>query len=222
LNDWYHEALNTEIDMSDIVTTYKHAWRTMADKVVVRYHGGGGDSGKFYDNFENTNPPTIRIARRGQQPSSGPLDKSHEPSEFFSNGRPLTPEELLLELITLCHEFGHFTSFAGHFASFGEKTPSDDWKSYKAALNKMDDARGQSSDEEDQRRQVENDLTHEERGRIFTEEELAWQIGGEFFEMLDGVGADELKVFDREKNQRLDTYRFLVDRGSTEGRPAEA
>lgn len=183
--------------------TYKYAWRTVAEKVVVRYRSRGAP-GQFFANLGRTEPPTIRITRGGQRLSNlSNLDQSHEPSEFFSDGRALTPEELLLELITLCHEFGHFTSFA-------EKTPRDDWMLYKCALDKMDAARLQFSDVEDQQRQVENDLPPEERKRIFSEEELAWRIGREFFETLDGVGAGELKIFDREKNNALDTYRFLI------------
>lgn len=188
--------------MNDIVTTYKYAWRAVSEKVVVRYRSRGAP-GQFFAHLGRTEPPTIKITRGGQRPGNERLDQSHEPSEFFSDGRALTPEELLRELIILCHEFGHFTSFA-------EKTPKDDWTLYKQALDKMDAASALFSDVEDQQRQVENDLTPEERGRIFPEEELAWRIGREFFETLDGVGAGELKTFDREKNNALDTYRFLI------------
>jgi len=103
--------------------------------IQTRVAGGGGEGrspvraghpvprGRFWP---KPTPPNIRIFCRGSRPGRR-HDQSDEPSSFFSDGTALTSGELLTELITLCHEFGHFKSFNG-------MTTQDEWERYYDVL----------------------------------------------------------------------------------------
>lgn len=123
--------------MSDPFTFYEKLWRLAeALGATVLYHGMIEDGEGWFD----PNPhgrseacPTIHIGRRYYEDTRNPTRGRN------AGGRDkLPPPDILRETITLAHE-------CGHFLSWKERTPREEWEAYASALAAWDEARSSVS-----------------------------------------------------------------------------
>ena len=153
-----------------IFPSYAALWRRVpVDDLYIHYDGWGarGEAGYFDHHGQGDfKKPEIGIVRPFYV-------EPDEPSMERSDG---TPVDLVHEMCTLAHEYGHYLSFSGG-------TSVDTWQAYyRAALHRdqVFDALPDGTSAEQCRDAAANALSDEERTLIVAEETLAWVLGREF------------------------------------------
>jgi hypothetical protein len=145
---------------------YRAIWQRAENQGVrVEYRGEtpACEAGYFHPTNVNGTGPVIVMFRPYY---AGPADK---PSfERLSEPRELSDDDVVRELCTLAHEFGHFESWRS----------SGDWSEYLAAVVAREDGRA---------------LSERERTLIIEEEERAWRLGRE---VLGALGFQDWEHFE--------------------------
>jgi hypothetical protein len=157
----------------EIFPLYVALWRRLpTDELWVHYGPGSSrrEAGYFqHDGQGGFKRPEIVIVRAYY------AEPEDEPSMVRSNGRPV---DLVAEMCTLAHEYGHYLSFSG-------ATSLDRWREYHRAVLHVDELLDKMT-----ARHCYNPLTHRDRLRrrlsgrekalIVAEETIAWQLGRQF------------------------------------------
>lgn len=172
--------------MIDVWELYQRVWhQAEAEDVAVMYNGipPRGEHGWFHpQNHPNGRSfPVIHIARPYY---SG---DGRTPTQTVNNP-DLPPPDLLAELLTLAHEYGHFRSWKA-----GGRTAA--YEAAVIALEKQVDSASEPM------------LSEEQRELIRTEEETAWQIGRQ---ILDSLGFDRWDAYDARRARSLEVYEKLL------------
>ena len=140
-------------------------------------------------------------------------EKVNEPTRGRNAGAPkdLPPPDLLYELVTLAHEFGHFESWR-------HRTPREQWLKYDAVTER----RGRTTREvragarergelgrvdELLRAALQQELNDAECAMILEEEALAWSIGRE---VLAECGFADWTAYDDRERLRLHNHRYRL------------
>lgn len=194
----------------DLFEAYVKVWRLAeADGIFVHYHGllGDGLAGYFHprDNFGWSMKPEIVIRRPYyKEPDDEPARDSNAP--------PDKPQpDLLAELFTLAHEYGHSRSWAG-------RTPAADYALYDEIAKRRDAIADEEFKQldtsspplarnDDLRRALHARLSDDDRMRIIHEETLAWAIGRE---VLVGIGFEDLAGYDATTTRHLHNHRYRL------------
>jgi hypothetical protein len=196
--------------MDEVFETYVKLWRrAQADGLFVHYHGlmGGGLAGYFdhRENYGRKMKPEIAISR--------PYYKApgHEPSRD-SNAPPGEPQpDLVGELFTLAHEYGHSRSWAGRTEPAEYKLYDEVAKWRGAILDEESQKLSTSLSVHDQsealRRALYDRLDEDARERIMREESLAWNIGRE---VLADLGYADIASYDATATKHLHNHRYRL------------
>jgi hypothetical protein len=185
---------------------YQDLWaRADAEDAFVHYDGRDlhGEGGWFHPRYDEdgTPNPVITIVRPYYREATTPHKERN-------NGAPV---DLMKELITLAHEYGHFRSWRA-------ETTRATWQAYLAAAIKRDATREasdasapESEDGEARNRRrravVAETLTEEEKSLIVAEEKLAWKIGRA---TLVELGFTELGLYDARARHGVHCHRYRL------------
>lgn len=202
----------------DPFPTYERLWlQAEGEGVWVHYAGawpGENRNGYFDPREDEKLSPMLAIVRPYyKEPSETPSRDSNAPI-------PLARPDLLEELITLAHEYGHFQSYKG-------RTARAEWKIYDAiahsrdeiAHNLRDTCPDGLSDEQALyrfRHGMGEQLGADACDRILREESLAWTIGRE---TLATLGWTDFERFDQRERDGLHMQRYWL--GLEDGLPSE-
>jgi hypothetical protein len=197
--------------VEDVFEIYKKVWcRAQADKTVWVHYGYWLEEGLagYFDPRENRDrpmKPEIAIWR------PYPKEPMEEPTRE-SNAPPDKPQpDLVAELHTLAHEYGHSQSWAG-------RTPPDEYKLYYAIAKRRDEVVAEEKTKlpkglslleinERLRRAVYARLDDDAHRRVIDEEALAWNIGREVLAEFEYPG---LATYDAIIENRLHNHRYLL------------
>jgi hypothetical protein len=207
--------------MSDVFHQYRALWRLLEESgVVIVYSGGMPDgSGSFHpDPHESGEDSPLISIGRPYYSSEGEWPNRHR----NAGGSSRPPPDLQSELVTLAHE-------GGHFLSWKDRTPRNDWQRYYAVARARDQVLAQvpkhgSIDEYNDRLRaaVQSSLTAEEIELILAEETRAWQIGRE---LLERIGFEDFSFYEARTRNGLHNHRYRLgldelwpeDRAATTG-----
>ena len=192
--------------MADIFPIYEKLWaRAESDGATVLYLGLGDDGGGvFYPHYnDSVEPrPTIEIIRNYYETIDSPTRDRNE-----AGRRTLPPPDLLREVVTLAHEFGHFLSWKG-------RTPRETWDRYYEAIGIRDETWAQvdesgSIDAYNDRRRaaVQDALTEDQLQLIIDEETRAWIFGREA--LLD-LRFSDLEYYDDRSRKGVYYHRYRL------------
>lgn len=195
--------------MADVFPIYAQLWRLAeSEGIYVHYDGimAGGQAGYFHarDDGDRPRKPEIAIHRPYYRDHDNPTPDSNAPE-----GKP--QPDLVEELFTLAHEYGHSRSWAG-------RTPRDQYALYYAAALHRDEfaaAEWKRLDAslplaelcEKHRQALRAALSDDERRRIVDEEELAWKIGRE---VLVKLGFADLVRYDETATRHVHNHRYRL------------
>ncbi|MBE7481535.1 MAG: hypothetical protein HS104_16335 [Polyangiaceae bacterium] len=171
---------------------------------MVRYDGLAEEgSGSFHPDPRERGEkrPTITIARPFYEAVNRPTRSRN------AGGAHLPPPNLLAETFTLAHE-------CGHFLSWRERAPRDEWTAYYIAAKARDDAWSQLPDDlpppeynERLRSSAKEQLTADQIDLILAEEARAWAIGRE---LLESLGFEDLPAYDERTIRGLHDHRYRL------------
>ncbi|MBN1608795.1 MAG: hypothetical protein JW940_19365 [Polyangiaceae bacterium] len=190
--------------MTDVFVLYEALWRTLEGLgVAVVYGGLWEEDGDFHPDPWETGKDSPKITISRPYYADPPWPNQHR----NRGGSALPPPDLLLELVTLAHE-------GGHFLSWKERTPRSEWQRYFGAAKKRDQIiaevpRGGSTDEYNDRLRaaMQSSLRAEQIELILTEEALAWRIAQE---LLAGVGFDDFEYYEAAMRKGLHCHRYRL------------
>jgi hypothetical protein len=182
----------------DVFPFYERLWRrAQRDGVFVHYRGImlNGEAGYFASRHTEGRKPEIAIAR--------PYYANDDtPARERIAGAPMPAPDLVEELITLAHEYGHWQSYSG-------RTLRYDWERYFATAKKRD-AVSARVDGAAQRDALRVELNDDDRERIVREETMAWVIAREVLSEL-ALDDDEFwAAFERHAKQGLHNHRYRL------------
>jgi hypothetical protein len=202
--------------VNDVFAIYTVVW-ARAEEVGAWVHygvAGDGEAGYFHPHDGERRgdgrprKPEILIHRPYYK---GP---GHIPTEDSNAPPPLVQPDLVEELITLSHEYGHLMSWNG-------RTPRDQWERYDAVARRRSEIEGRSIDAmptgltvEEQanwrRARLWAEFDDADRRRVVLEEELAWEVGRELLGQLGFSGLDALDARAR-RGVHFHRYRLGMD-----------
>lgn len=187
----------------DFFPIYEALWRrAQAEGARVQYVGPrrGEPAGYFHPKHR-----TIAVTRPYyRSPSKEPTRESNAPPH-------LPQPDLLAELITLAHEYGHFRSWAG-------RTDRAEYEVYDAIAKRRDVItaeevarmpKGLTKQEWNDRlrRALYDGLDDDARARILREETLAWEAGRE---VLAELGHTDFTLYDERTRTGLHNHRYRL------------
>ncbi len=172
--------------MSDVFPAYEALWkRVQSEGVSVEFglleedeSNGGFHTGGCGD-------PQILIFRKWFRSPPDVLTRdSNAPA-----GQP--QPDLLIELITLAHEYGHVLSWKG-------ATPKAEYTAYRRSLDLWESLRQSNNAHGD------DELPKDDQQRILDEEALAWRLGRD---VLTELGFDDFLKYDQRAIDGVQAYR---------------
>ncbi len=190
----------------DVFPIYEQLWRrAQAEGARVKYIGWRpGNHAGYFDAVDYTRPVIALTRPYYKSPSTEPTRESNAPEE-------VPQPDLLEELLTLAHEYGHFRSWAG-------RTERAEHELYYAVTTRRgaatDEATAQMPEGLDVTEQnnrlraaLQAALNDDDRGRIMREEALAWEVGRE---VLVELGFDDLTRYDERTRTGLHFHRYRL------------
>lgn len=208
----------------ELFALYADAWRRAETAgAFVTFHGMDEPAGYFHANERPGGfaSPAIFIARPFAE-KDGPMPTRGRGPEAPATMPAPNIED---ELITLAHEFGHFTSWA---EARHQPERRSRWTEYSAIAHKRDAARDQiwEAMPPDLPPELKGAaarsglfiaLNDDDRARIVEEEEFAWRIGRE---LLADLGFRDWEAFDARERAGLHYHRYNL--GIEDAWPSDA
>jgi hypothetical protein len=176
----------------EIFPVYAALWgRLPVEDLWIHYVGPTprGEAGYFqHDGQGGFKRPEIGVLR------SHFVEPDDEPSMLRSNGVRVN---LVTEMFTLAHEFGHYLSYAG-------VTPPETWHAYHRAVVHRDELGDAIDNELSRRDRLRKRLSGRERRLIVAEETRAWALGREF------IPEPVLAAYERRARQGVHFHRYRL------------
>jgi hypothetical protein len=187
----------------DIFGIYAELWkRAEAEGAYVSYQGANVEMAGY---FVPNDPPNIAIYRPYYH------SPPYAPSRHRIDGAPLGPPDLMAELCTLAHEYGHFRSYL-------DSVRHPTWLKYHEAVRAreaIEAAVRQSAAKSESTPALNNRLRaaivarleREQIELIIDEETLAWALGRD---TLIALGFTDLAYYDERTRMGVHNYRYRL------------
>lgn len=196
--------------MDYVFPIYEQLWRRAESAGVWVHYGGWPDESLAgYFNPRDDEPFKQRPELAIRRPYCG--SSSTTPRRDSTAPPPLPQPDILEELITLAHEYGHFCSFNG-------RTERTEYQLYDATVkrrdatwadevNKLPEGLSKLERNERVRRQMFARLDDDARTRLIREETLAWTIGRD---VLVELGFADFARYDATSEKHLHNHRWRL------------